>query len=367
MDPNKKVFVDEIRKVHKDLRRKYQKDPDFSKIWEEHCKNEETLNKYAKSMQDLATVIWDEDCDGTHRINWCVDTCKKYFLEKEINKYLEKDERRKRHYKKDPTQFHLGPNPFESFNDEMKDVSERSFCLQSKLRLLDVGSCYDPFKKYEEFETTAIDLRPACETVHKCDFIKVDVSSDIKEEEKFQQTVTTLSAQQAPEISILPSSYFHIVVFSLLLTYIPSPQVRWEICQKAHKVLQTNGLLLIITPDSSHQNKNAALMKRWKNAIEQIGFQRIKYSKDRHLHFMAFRKVPPDFLWDKRKISEIYSNKIEKLCLNIPQDFHDCDDGTENKTDNDITNDFSDVTKDVGASTNDITKEISDDRCIQIK
>lgn len=41
---------------------------DFDKVWEEHCKKEECLQEYAKSMYDLATEIWDEDCDGKHRI-----------------------------------------------------------------------------------------------------------------------------------------------------------------------------------------------------------------------------------------------------------------------------------------------------------
>ena len=60
-------------------------------------------------------------------------------------------------------------------------------------------------------------------------------------------------------------------------------------------------------------------MKKWRVAIETIGFQRIKYEKDKHFHFIAFRKLPVDFIWDKRKQENIESEEI----LHIPQDFTD--------------------------------------------
>jgi len=56
-------------------------------------------------------------------------------------------------------------------------------------------------------------------------------------------------------ITTLPREYYHVVVFSLLLTYVPCPHKRWELCKRAFKVLRTDGLLLIVTPDSSHQNR----------------------------------------------------------------------------------------------------------------
>ena len=56
-------------------------------------------------------------------------------------------------------------------------------------------------------------------------------------------------------------------------------------------LLKVNGLLLVITPDSKHQNRNVPMMKRWKVAIESIGFVRWRYVKHNHAHCMAFRKL----------------------------------------------------------------------------
>lgn len=42
--------------------------------------------------------------------------------------------------------------------------------------------------------------------------------------------------RRSEEINHLPASFYNVVVFSLLLTYIPSPKIRWEMCKKAYKV-----------------------------------------------------------------------------------------------------------------------------------
>lgn len=66
-----------------------------------------------------------------------------------------------------------------------------------------------------------------------------------------------LSPLSSP-ITHLPPSSFHTVVFSLLLEYLPSTSQRLKCCLKAHRLLVTHGLLVIITPDSHRwiQNTN---------------------------------------------------------------------------------------------------------------
>lgn len=108
---------------------------------------------------------------------------------------------------------------------------------------------------------------------------------------------------------------YDVVVFSLLLSYLPAPQQRLECCIRAHRVLKLHGLLLLITPDSSHQNKHVVMMKDWKRCIEAIGFHQWKYWKDKHLHCMAFRKT--------QATKQDYSDLGESCTLlYIPQDKH---------------------------------------------
>lgn len=148
------------------------------------------------------------------------------------------------------------------------------------------------------------------QSVMKCDFLSVTISSEIP-------PVTPLrpSSPSVPCLSTLFTDNYDVVVFSLLLSFFPRPLQRLRCCSRAHQVLRLHGLLLVITPDSSHQNKHAPMMKAWKSCIEAVGFHRWKYWKDTHLHCMAFRKTLPT----RQDYSE-----LEQSCdqLYIPQDKH---------------------------------------------
>lgn len=195
------------------------------------------------------------------------------------------------------------------------------------------------------------------QTVYKCDFLNLEVMKNCHEQRKGAVsfllrksqkglkenvgTKTSISSEDvcyshthgggrdlhfryvAPflknrEITCLPEESFHIVVFSLLLSYFPSPDQRWQCCVKAHQLLASNGLLLIVTPDSSHQNRNAQMVKSWKKALESMGFVRWRYVKQTHLHCMGFRKT-----------SRCHSRCNETVgtpnMMFIPQDFQEDD------------------------------------------
>lgn len=47
----------------------------------------------------------------------------------------------------------------------------------SKISVLDVGSCYNPFKEFEELDVLPVDLCPALESVYQCDFLTVPVGA----------------------------------------------------------------------------------------------------------------------------------------------------------------------------------------------
>ncbi|EDO39383.1 predicted protein [Nematostella vectensis] len=200
--------------------------------------------------------------------------------------------------------------------------------VDKKFPLLDVGSCYNPFSEFGEFHSVALDLQPATEKVYKCDFLKLEIvenqvasglaasnsktsndtggskDSMMSSQENCQCLASNLITSKLnlpsdSSITHLPASSFQVVVFSLLLSYFPTPIQRWDCCLKAHQLLSVNGILIIITPDSSHQNRNAAMMKSWKLGIESLGFIRWKYVKQTHVHCMVFRKVSPCHTKDK--------------------------------------------------------------------
>ena len=111
--------------------------------------------------------------------------------------------------------------------------------------------------------------------VLQCDFLSVNINA---------------GAADAKSFTMHPAS-FDVVVFSLLLSYFPSTRQRMLCCINAHKLLKMHGILLVVTADSSHQNRHVDMMKSWKSGIESVGFHRWKYEKQTHLHCMGFRKT----------------------------------------------------------------------------
>ena len=106
-------------------------------------------------MHALAVGPWSKHEEDGGRIRWCVESCREYFRDG-LENVVKKDLRRQAHG--NPTQLELGLLP------EPEEVSSLVTGFQErKLHLLDVGSCYNPFEQYHEFDVTAIDISPAVE------------------------------------------------------------------------------------------------------------------------------------------------------------------------------------------------------------
>ena len=88
------------------------------------------------------------------------------------------------------------------------------------------------------------------------------------------ETSETILEERVNSTNQLVGDYYDVVVFSLLLSYLPCTVQRMTCCMNAHRVLQPHGLLLVVSPDSSHQNRHAALMKDWRHCVESVGFHR---------------------------------------------------------------------------------------------
>lgn len=288
-----------VKGVHRKLRRKYREVGDFEQIWREHCEDERTLSEYAVAMKNLADDHWTKNCEGEGRIEWCRSVCREYFLDGGMKRKLEKDERRS------------------------MAMSQTSVCAHvhstgvipqpEKIRLLDVGSCFNPFSGFDEFLTIGVDIAPAVQSVYKCDFLNLQLQRPLRL--TGDASVETFLRHLHNPVDALPAELFHVVVFSLLLSYFPSPHQRWVCCEKAHELLELHGLLLIVTPDSSHQNRHARMMGSWRAAVESLGFKRYKYVKYSHMHLIAFRKV------SLATAGDLVSCNYPEM-LYVPQDFN---------------------------------------------
>lgn len=252
-----------IKGVHLSLRRRARQ-IGAEKAWEEHLKNKEVLEHYADCMKNLAENYWavNNDSKNLCRIKWMVDVAENYFK----NGNLEK-ECKKENYK---MQIFIEKGLIN------KEPENNEVSSQEPYKLLDVGSCYNPFKSYKMFETYPIDLCPASPDVKKCNFLEIPVGD--------------FETDWFSDLKFLPQNYFDIVVFSLFLEYLPSSEQRFLSCKKAYDCLKTNGLLLIVTPDSKHATANSKIMKNWKIALGAIGFVRVSLEKLKYIYCMAFRK-----------------------------------------------------------------------------
>ncbi|XP_046627771.1 S-adenosylmethionine sensor upstream of mTORC1 [Neodiprion virginianus] len=329
-----------IKSVHSNLRKESQiYGPETA--WRRHVAESDTLQKYAEAMQKLATKHWAENVADPKkntkcRIDWVKSQCWEYFFRGGIELFWDREVNINRKITND--QSHSGISTYQEWSDSENSTSGLSdglICSNSeltpvddkdtpdlkkslnkhcsmkpstkfekstennlqisnnehdssivqashredcKVKLLDVGSCYNPFGGVNFFDVTAIDLAPSCDGVLQCDFLSMQIG---------QEDVFSANKQQVEQLTV---GSFDTVVFCLLLEYLPSPEQRYACCKKAYNLLKSGGLLLIITPDSKHVGANARFMKSWRYVLSNLGFMRAKYEKLPHAHCLAFRK-----------------------------------------------------------------------------
>ncbi|CAL7933585.1 unnamed protein product [Xylocopa violacea] len=314
-----KYLADTIKNTHATLREETQKyGPEIA--WNRHISRKDVLQKYAFSMQKLATTYWMESdlitkSSTYSRIEWIKFQCKEYFLNGGRQKYdtREQDIKLKIDTNIVETEGATNCNTGEYKENQPSESFDNDFPkLGQKILLLDVGSCYNPFQGLDMFEVTAIDLNGIPDRVLCCDFLNVQIGKE------------KLFSNDKQEILQLPENCFHVVVFSLFLEYLPCPEQRYICCKKAYELLQAGGILFIISPDSKHVGANAKIMKSWKYVLSKLGFMRIKYEKLRHIHCIIFRKCRFKDVaarWanlQKLSQNDLYSHDTS---IYIPQDF----------------------------------------------
>lgn len=305
----------EIKSLHSTLRQKTKK-LGAKRAWQDHLQAKSKLQSYAKAMKDLAVNHWEVNnrkqkeanskAQQRSRIEWTVNYCREYFLSEDlITKIRQRELRLLDELKIDCTEIN-------------RLIAERKVPVE-KIKLLDVGSCYNPFNPFPEFNVTAVDIAPAIEEVFECDFLNVELGDS---------TVVSEIDSKSQKISKLNLKSYDVVVFSLLLEYLPTSEQRLKCCEKACKLLKDEGLLCIITPDSKHIGMNAKLMKTWRYALAQLGLGRIKIEKLEHITCMVFRKcLDPEI---SLRWSRLHKEPYMEYVMEIPQDFNDTEENDLN-------------------------------------
>lgn len=303
----------EIKTLHKTLRDATRK-IGRTKAWTEHLQSKAKLASYAKAMKQLAVEHWEANNlkaakHSTHRsrIDWAIAYCRQYFHDGTTIANLRAREQRLL------AELDIPSAAAEPSTSPVTDHGEQ-------IRLLDVGSCYNPFEKCSDFQVCAIDIAPATDSVYECDFLNVELCAST---DRLRQ----VSDSEPNKISALAANAFDVIVFSLLLEYLPTSEQRVKCCEKAYKLLRTEGVLLIITPDSKHCGANARLMKTWRYTLSLMGFNRIKFEKLEHITCMAFRKCSRPEIGERW--ARMHKEEYMEYCIEIPQDSNASDESMD--------------------------------------
>lgn len=112
-------------------------------------------------MKALASGHWTQHDGEGSRVSWCVQACEDYFKPQgNLHHLLLKDLRRRQHAMPTLVPLELLPPTPDAVEEVMGTWRDR------KIVLLDVGSCYNPFLRFKQFDVTAIDIAPAHEVAN---------------------------------------------------------------------------------------------------------------------------------------------------------------------------------------------------------
>jgi len=282
-----KHLANNIKTVHKELRERVLKGEDAESVWKSHVENFQILNNYAQSMEKLATKYWLNEENS--RVSWIYNQIENYFWSGGI------------------------------FSEQLKDLkvakkkgrileTPKLVNIPEKVNVLDVGSCYNPFNTFSDrLDVLPIDIAPANSQVFKCDFLHVKIE---------EKTVI-----ENDTVKSLESDSFNVIIFCLLLEYLPAPDQRWRCVQKAFQLLKEEGLLCIVTPDSSHMGRNSQQLKSWRQGLSLLGLSKVSYEKSQHFHGLVYRKPPCPVQNIIREDGVNLLGENGKELFYIPQDF----------------------------------------------
>lgn len=216
---------------HRALRAAAREAEDVDETWERTIVEQKpALRAYAEAATEVGNRAW-----VVSALEWCVDAMGRYFSDGEGSlkaattsfSWQLANKRRARELKRAETSSKA------TIEMMMRDVVEsdgprgtpdRSAAAGTSIKILDVGSCWDYFNLHFKgpwpgrlsVETTACDLMPSVPSVYECDWLKVEFGNAQRVTDRRLEAV----AQHAADV----------VVFSLVLSYLPTPKQRGGWC-----------------------------------------------------------------------------------------------------------------------------------------
>ena len=305
--------------------------------WKTSVSDYSTLQAYADAANRMGEKDW-----VIRGNNWMKEMAINFFLKGYAKSSYVKSIK-KGHYEKNKRA--ISKEDLDILLQPLRNLTENILKGNELIRVIDVGSCYNPFANVEEFDVIALDLCPISgKPVFHCDFLNLEIgdrnslpiitksgTSDINS--SHDDTFSDISKLRKPlsdyRLNALPRESGDVICMSLVLSYLPTPLMRLQMILKAHQLLSTidpnqnvlrTGILLIIEKDSimHGSNHNSRFLTLWKNAICNVGFELIRYeilvTEGKRSHAFAFKKTLSNSVIDTTNLS---SNEL----LWIKQDF----------------------------------------------
>jgi hypothetical protein len=256
--------------------------------WEQLISNESSLNTYQQAASAMGHKTWVVESN-----QWMVDYCIRFFCHGGAA----------RHYMKAHQPID-GPVS-DGYWKELHSSLTSALChIDCKIKLVDVGSCYNPLSKLSSsrlFDITALDLCPGHESVYRCDFLDLTVLPSSTLDASSLPMISDPSAASPKVLTSLVGGSYDVVTMSLVLSYLPYPLARETMIYKAKQLLKPpgyhpehphhTGLLIIIEKQSifhsteRRQRARAtssslhlhATIDAWKQTIGYMGFILVAY------------------------------------------------------------------------------------------